>query len=235
MIRLFRSIRQKLMKEGKMTNYLKYAIGEILLVVIGILIALSINNWNENNKNTKREKAFFVNMLDDLKLDSIRLQEIKSILETAVRYKQFFENYMAGKQTDKDSLNAHFHKQYNILVDFIPNSTTMDELSSGNGINLISNPVLRRKIVTLYNNYDVLAIKLKTGKDKGQSIVNYVSQKVPNINDISDSEMTGLLDDRFYTNQTRMNYLITQLEAVENAFKQCLETLEWIKKEINYD
>jgi hypothetical protein len=61
MIKLFRNIRQKLIKEGKTTNpafakasagtYLKYAIGEIVLVVIGILIALQINNWNERRKD----------------------------------------------------------------------------------------------------------------------------------------------------------------------------------------
>jgi hypothetical protein len=48
MIKLFRNIRKNLLNEGKTTKYLKYAIGEIVLVVIGILIALSINNWNSN-------------------------------------------------------------------------------------------------------------------------------------------------------------------------------------------
>jgi hypothetical protein len=50
MIKFFRKIRQNLLSEGKTVKYLKYAIGEIVLVVIGILIALSINNWNENQK-----------------------------------------------------------------------------------------------------------------------------------------------------------------------------------------
>jgi len=51
MIKFFRKIRQNLLSEGKTGKYLKYAIGEIVLVVIGILIALSINNWNENRKS----------------------------------------------------------------------------------------------------------------------------------------------------------------------------------------
>lgn len=50
MIKFFRNIRRQLLGEGKTGRYLKYAIGEIVLVVIGILIALSINNWNENRK-----------------------------------------------------------------------------------------------------------------------------------------------------------------------------------------
>lgn len=48
MIKIFRKLRRQLINEGKTSNYLKYAIGEIVLVVVGILIALQINNWNHN-------------------------------------------------------------------------------------------------------------------------------------------------------------------------------------------
>ncbi|MBK8633970.1 MAG: hypothetical protein IPN72_10580 [Saprospiraceae bacterium] len=54
MIKLFRNIRQSLLAEGKTSKYLKYAIGEIILVVIGILIALSINTWNKTTTFQKR-------------------------------------------------------------------------------------------------------------------------------------------------------------------------------------
>jgi len=63
MIKLFRNIRKNLLKEGKTANYLKYAIGEIVLVVIGILLALQINNWNENRKLQKEE----LKLLHDIK------------------------------------------------------------------------------------------------------------------------------------------------------------------------
>jgi len=83
MIKLFRNIRQKLLLEGKTTNYLKYAIGEIVLVVIGILIALQINNWNEERKVKLSEKATLRNFVQDLKSDSvsysINLQLFKDI------------------------------------------------------------------------------------------------------------------------------------------------------------
>ena len=58
MIKFFRKIRQRLLTENKFSKYLIYAIGEIVLVVIGILIALSINNWNENLKNKKLETSY---------------------------------------------------------------------------------------------------------------------------------------------------------------------------------
>src|SRR6056297_2039526 len=56
MIKFFRKIRQNFLSEGKTAKYLTYAVGEIVLVVIGILIALSINNWNQTLKNRKAEK-----------------------------------------------------------------------------------------------------------------------------------------------------------------------------------
>ena len=77
MIKFFRKIRQNLLSEGKTGKYLKYAIGEIVLVVIGILIALSINNWNENKKDRdieqsalKNLKAEFEENLEQLRIDN---------------------------------------------------------------------------------------------------------------------------------------------------------------------
>ena len=56
MIKFFRHIRQSLIKQNNMGKYFKYAIGEILLVVIGILIALQINNWSQQNQDRKEEQ-----------------------------------------------------------------------------------------------------------------------------------------------------------------------------------
>ena len=67
MIKFFRRIRYDLMEKNKTGKYLKYAIGEIVLVVIGILIALSINNWNENKKKKDTVKVYLQNFVEDLK------------------------------------------------------------------------------------------------------------------------------------------------------------------------
>jgi len=68
MIKFFRHIRKKLMDQNKVRTYLLYAFGEILLVVIGILIALQVNTWNENRKIANEEQAILIRLLDDLKL-----------------------------------------------------------------------------------------------------------------------------------------------------------------------
>jgi len=70
MIKFFRRIRYNLMEKNKTGKYLKYAIGEIVLVVIGILIALQINNWNEERKAKLSENATLRNFVQDLRSDS---------------------------------------------------------------------------------------------------------------------------------------------------------------------
>jgi len=66
MIKFFRKIRQNMIKENKASKYLLYAIGEIALVVIGILIAISINNWNENNKLAKKEATLLISLQKEI-------------------------------------------------------------------------------------------------------------------------------------------------------------------------
>lgn len=90
MIKFFRRIRQNLLIENKTGNYFKYAIGEIILVVIGILIALSINSWNESRKNlAKKEillKALRIEFTDNLKqLDTVLYYDNK-VLKTIRRF-----------------------------------------------------------------------------------------------------------------------------------------------------
>lgn len=67
MIKFFRKIRQRLINENRISKYLLYAIGEIILVVIGILIALQINNWNENRKSAKQENLYLKRLLSENK------------------------------------------------------------------------------------------------------------------------------------------------------------------------
>ena len=71
MINFFRHIRRTLISENKIGNCFKYAIGEILLVVVGILIALQINNWNENHKKERLKDNYIGSLLDDLKQDTV--------------------------------------------------------------------------------------------------------------------------------------------------------------------
>ena len=73
MIKFFRKIRQRLLTENKFSKYLFYAIGEIVLVVIGILIALQINNWNNNRIEDQVETNILKEILVNLKKDVVNM------------------------------------------------------------------------------------------------------------------------------------------------------------------
>ena len=75
MIKFLRRIRQKLLSENKISKYVLYAIGEIFLVVIGILIALQINNWNETRKEQNLELALLQEMQENLKADILDMED----------------------------------------------------------------------------------------------------------------------------------------------------------------
>ena len=75
MIKFFRKIRQNLLSENKTGTYLKYAFGEIILVVIGILIAIQINNWNENRKNQNELINIYHQVSLDIKNDISELSD----------------------------------------------------------------------------------------------------------------------------------------------------------------
>lgn len=76
MIKLFRKIRQKLLTENKFSKYLIYAIGEVVLVVIGILIAISLNNWNIENGNKKTVTKNSKILIENLEKDSVYIEEM---------------------------------------------------------------------------------------------------------------------------------------------------------------
>ncbi|WP_445383015.1 DUF6090 family protein [Robiginitalea sp. IMCC43444] len=102
MIKFFRRIRQKLLSEGNTGKYLKYAIGEIILVVIGILIALAINNWNE----AKKSENEIVEIIEQLKDDLIyNFDDATGILEFYATQESICEAVLFDKLSIDDYRN----------------------------------------------------------------------------------------------------------------------------------
>ena len=106
MIKFFRKIRQKMLTENKFSKYLLYAIGEIVLVVIGILIALQINNWNETKKNTIAIRNVLLEIKEDLIQDKsllkISIDRHSKNLEAEIRVIKALES----KEGYTDSLRS---------------------------------------------------------------------------------------------------------------------------------
>lgn len=104
MIKLFRNIRKNLLNEGKTTKYITYAAGEIVLVVIGILIALQINNWNENKKAKTTEIYVLNEVLSNLKEDALIINDIIDQRQKAKTSVANMFSYLQNENINQDSL-----------------------------------------------------------------------------------------------------------------------------------
>ena len=104
MIKFFRRIRQNLLSEGKTGKYLKYAIGEIVLVVVGILIALAINDWNETRKNKSALTNYTESLIKDLKQDIIILNEQTNFALSDNKVLQNLIERLSSPRVNNDSL-----------------------------------------------------------------------------------------------------------------------------------
>ncbi|MBC3759801.1 hypothetical protein H7U19_15415 [Hyunsoonleella sp. SJ7] len=149
MIKFFRNIRQKLLSENKFSKYLLYAIGEIVLVVIGILIALQINNWNEYQKERKVEIEILKEIQNNLNQDIINLNtKIDETDNSSMANKKVLE-HLKNKTPLSDSLK----KSYALLGSFgtfRPITAGYENLKS-KGVDIIQNKELRNAITKLYD------------------------------------------------------------------------------------
>ncbi len=155
MIKFFRKIRQNLLMENKTGKYFKYAFGEIVLVVLGILIALQINNWNEHRKERKSEIKYLTNIKLDLQKDIISLNEQINIRKNKVVVTNDLISHINGNQIADINLLAK--NVYATLMEerFTPNNGTYNELASSGNLSLIENDSIKQlllELVELYKN-----------------------------------------------------------------------------------
>ena len=151
MIKFFRKIRQNLLNEGKTSKYFKYAIGEIFLVVIGILIALQINNWNENRKDFSKDKAILVNIHKEFKKNKKQLDSVvyrhKLSLDYCNKVIALFPITSKPDPEVLDSLTVLMWDTYD-GVTFNPSQSSITALTNTSSFEVITNEKLRDLLIS---------------------------------------------------------------------------------------
>jgi hypothetical protein len=151
MIKFFRHIRQRLLGENKFSKYLLYAIGEIVLVVIGILIALSINTWNETNKSQKEASFQLSKLRDNLNADKAQLKNAIASDSLYIDNLIFCVKVLSNEiEVPKEEFFNSFQFMSTIM-NFNPISGTFEGLISSGKIELIKNQNLLDGLFSYYN------------------------------------------------------------------------------------
>ena len=149
MFTFLKKIRRQLIHSNNTKKYFAYAVGEIALVVIGILIALQINNWNEAQKDKELEHKMLIELVDDLKSDTLYLGRQ---IRRGVRMTNDTE-IMLTKPAFHDSLIPHFQIFGGLMT--LLNKRTIESIQAS-GENIISDDILRNQIHSYYQYADFL-------------------------------------------------------------------------------
>lgn len=157
MLKFFRKIRQNTLSEGKTGKYLKYAIGEIILVVVGILIALQINNWNDNRKAEKIELTYLIRLKNDLAKDTVYLKNKMQYLkgERAKIY-EFVHKLYNVQKTEEEFKQLYFLQSY-VTESLVMQTSTYEELKNTGLTNIFQNDSLKIEILDFYREYQIAA------------------------------------------------------------------------------
>ncbi len=157
MINFFRKIRKKMADDNKPMKYMRYAIGEIVLVVIGILIALSINNWNENRKTKLKSQVYINEIVNNLRIDTLN---INTLIKRGNTYKVGLMNYFSyfnkGNMPIEKLIDSSKKVRFSYMRYIPANHTFIDMQSSGN-TNLL-NENQHNALTELSSDYEQLQI-----------------------------------------------------------------------------
>jgi hypothetical protein len=157
MIPFFRKIRKKMADDNKPIQYMRYAVGEIVLVVIGILIALQINTWNEERKSKKLEQTYLIRLKNDLVQDTLYIvHNIENLKKQKARIYQFVHELYNVQKTEEEFRQLYFLQSY-FTENLVMQTITYEELKNTGLINIFQNESLKIEILDLYRTYEVAA------------------------------------------------------------------------------
>ncbi|WGK64826.1 DUF6090 family protein [Croceiramulus getboli] len=151
MIKFFRKIRQRLLAENKFSKYLLYGIGEIVLVVIGILIALQINTWNENRKSKALAQKYIQDIRTDLVNDTLTYTAALQRLEKTIAKNTLLANPEVTAALPLDSLNALLANSFHSIRIYKIDNTTYLKLSNTGFLETGHYADLFKAVNTYYN------------------------------------------------------------------------------------
>jgi len=186
------------MEKNKTGKYLKYAIGEIILVVIGILIALQISNWNESRKLKQQETFYYCKINEDLSNDLLNIERSQTTLDERIVSTSRFLTNLLNIQDDKSVLLMDYLAAVRSYR-FIPSKSAIIDITSSGKLENLKNQDLKNAILNYYSELDnALQIiegnqELLSGKSRQINYTDFGIQEVPFYKNSYSKELHSLL------------------------------------------
>ncbi|MBC3847909.1 hypothetical protein H8K90_16050 [Winogradskyella echinorum] len=178
MIKFFRHIRKNLLSEGKTGKYFKYAIGEIVLVVIGILIALQINNFNNNRQEIKIEQEYLLSLQTEYETNlekiNLSLQKNKERVNAVEDMLTLFDANVLDTTSDK-AISDILYSVFSGDATFQPSKGVLTDVISSGNLNVIKNKKLRQRLASFESKLDFLKLMRTAIKDLKNKLKNQLN------------------------------------------------------------
>lgn len=203
MFKFFRKIRQKLTKEGGLKRYLLYGIGEILLVMIGILLAVQVNNWNEIRKLKNSEQKLLLALKTEYQQNQIGIESQITTIENQVNSMKDIIVYLGGNVKNVNTSDADnvLKKVSRDNIKYESNSAVLQDILNSGKLNIITNDQLRMKL----SSWAVILNRIQVQEDIVESYRNQLKQV-----SIKKGNMYNLFSDLGVIEKEGVNFKINQ-------------------------
>ncbi len=242
MIKFFRHIRQTLIMENKSSKYLKYAIGEIVLVVIGILIALQLNNWNQERKDLKEGELIKQNINEEFIKNQELLKESQKLNEDALSAGKLLINLVGADSFELAKYNLDSIFNASLMSElYLPTSNSLQDIMQSGRMNLLDNEELKNTILSWNAALDIFKANkdTQTNWQNNQympymlSVISYRQMEIYNQKSwaskskletdyypvFHDIKFENLIDNNLYL----VEYLVQKLENIKEYQEQIIE------------
>ncbi|MCX2719523.1 DUF6090 family protein [Lentiprolixibacter aurantiacus] len=236
MIKLFRNTRKKLLVEKQFTRYLAYAIGEIILVVVGILIALQINTWNNQRIEDREEAKTYENIRRQIKDDQRALNDAKLYNEFHLKAYKYANKIIISENRQKADSLAIMAMLLSRFSDFHRSSNIYETLVNSGELRLLKNTAITQKLqqlemtYTFVNKLEVMHWDMISNElpEVLRGVVNYNDLKAVLPDKLYDVDMQNMFVSIIYLSETKD-------EVYRKALSEIEELIGLINAEVPYE
>ncbi len=225
MLKFFRNIRHNLAAHNRFRNYTLYALGEIILVVIGILIALQINNWNESRKERKREKMYLESLQSDLQESQSELRRVIKKTDTIATNQLLDYSIDAFQMPAARVFDSLILKTFGYTI-AMTNEGKINDISGSGDLKVIRNDSLRRMIASWNAGFKMIRERedlLKEAFDKNR---NYLDRQIDLFNLRLDKNLMDEETRKYIVNNNE--YRNRFIDLIRNAMYTGIRSAAWI-------
>lgn len=219
MLGLFRTLRRRFLNENKFSRYLVYAIGEIVLIVIGILIALGINNWNQQRLIRVKEQFYLTSLKSEFESSKVKLEnliEVNKLNYDASRKIAGFINN-DEMQPDEKELSTLLLQAFSYDIEYHPNNSLLNEMINSGSLNNISNTSLRMYLTSWESRIQEIHRQERTLYEQRERIIDIFRTNAGSIRTIFDDAEISTQEMGLEKSQNNASNLeLLQLQEFEN-------------------